>query len=230
MKAAAPLLALLGAATASADLTQPTQDRWAIGTSVRLQSSPYVGEGLRTDFLPELYYQGRAFYLDGTRAGWRTSAWDAVTLDAFAQYRFGGYNTELTSEIAGMRRYGTAEAGTSAKFATAAGQFLLEWRTDAFNRHGGQSLKGEWRGQWHSGNWRLEPYLFAEHESADVNNYYYGVEPDEALPDRPAYKPGAGTNLGLGTDAWYRAGAHLLGFSLSYTALDEVIESSPIKS
>ncbi|AFU98846.1 MipA/OmpV family protein [Simiduia agarivorans] len=234
MKAATPLLALLLSSTtwASADTPESAtagEGRWAIGFTTRLQSSPYIGEGLRTDFLPELYYQGEAFYLDGTRAGWRTSAWDGVTFDLFGEYRFGGYNGELTQEIPGMRRYGTLEAGATAAIDIPVGQLRLTVRADTLNRHGGHSVDAEWRGQWQGDKWRLEPFVAAEFENADVNQYYYGVDAQDATPERPAYTAGAATNFSVGADAWYRLGqAHLLGVSLAYTQLDSTIDASPL--
>lgn len=234
MKAATPLFALLlintaWAAPDTADTTANHENRWAIGVTTRLQTSPYVGESLRTDFLPELFYQGESLYLDGTRGGWRTSAWDRVNFDVFAEYRFGGYNSELTQDIPGMRRLGTVEAGAEAAIDTALGELSLSLRADTLNRHSGHSVKAEWRGEWQQGQWRIEPFLAAEFESDEVNQYYYGVEGDESTAERPAYQAEAGTNFSLGADAWYRLGqAHLLGFSLAYTALDATVEASPL--
>jgi outer membrane protein len=39
---------------------------------------------------------------------------------------------------------------------------------------------------------------------AKLNDYYYGVRPEEATADRPAYSPGSGLNLEIGALAAYR--------------------------
>ena len=47
------------------------------------------------------------------------------------------------------------------------------------------------------------PYFMLAARDAKLNNYYYGVLPSEATPDRPAYEPGSGVNATLGLNARY---------------------------
>jgi outer membrane protein len=64
---------------------------------------------------------------------------------------------------------------------------------------------------------------------SNLNDYYYGVAPHEATPDRPAYAPGSGVNVSLGLYGSYSIleNWRLLG-GVSVTALDSRIRNSPI--
>jgi outer membrane protein len=62
-----------------------------------------------------------------------------------------------------------------------------------------------------------------------MNDYYYGVRPGEATPDRPAYEAGAGANLEFGVQATYRLNANwqLLG-GVSVVQMSSAIRNSPV--
>ncbi len=57
----------------------------------------------------------------------------------------------------------------------------------------GQSRLG-YTYDWRSGPWMLRPSLTIAARDSRLNNYYYGVQPGEAIAGRPAYAPGAGIN------------------------------------
>jgi len=65
--------------------------------------------------------------------------------------------------------------------------------------------------------------------NASLNNYYYGVNPDEATPLRPAYLPGVGTDLRLGLYGYYELlnRWRLLG-GIGVNLLDAKVRGSPI--
>ena len=82
---------------------------------------------------------------------------------------------------------------------------------------------------WRSGPWRLRPSIGVALRDARLNNYYYGVQDNEATPGRPAYAPGTGINASLGlygsydmTQRW-----RLLA-GVSATLLDRRLRDSPI--
>ncbi|MBB3169397.1 MipA/OmpV family protein [Simiduia aestuariiviva] len=233
MKASAVALALSCAITALPALANPapnaTQGVWAAGLTARAQTSPYISESARADFLPELYYQGEQWYLAGTRAGWKREINDGLMLDAFSRYRFGGYTEDQASELDGMRRTGTLEAGVELSQPTAVGEWRIGASADTLNRHQGWSAHVEWRTDWQWQDWTLIPSVAVEYDNAEVNDYFYGVRSAEAQPDRPAYEADASTQLRFGIEAWTRLGrSHLLGLGVSHTRLSDTIADSPI--
>lgn len=206
-----------------------TDGVWAAGLTTRVQTSPYIGETSRVDFLPELYYQGEQWYLAGTQAGWKSRTHEGFYVDAFARYRFGGYSEEQSKDLTGMQRFGTLEAGAQLVKNTELGEWRIGASADTLNRHQGWSASAEWRGNWQQGRWTLTPLLGIDYESADINDYYYGVRADEATAERSAYSADASTNLRLGLEAWTRFGsAHLLGLGLTHTRYGETVADSPI--
>lgn len=233
MKATAVALSLCAICLARPAYAEPspqaTKGVWAAGLTTRLQTSPYISEDTRLDFLPEIYYTGEQWYLAGTQAGWQHEIDQGLYVDAFSRYRFGGYTEDLVSDLADMRRTGTVEAGAQLIKDTGIGQFRAGASHDLLNRHQGWSASLEWRTDWQWHNTTLTPILAIDHDSAEVNDYFYGVEAAEAQPGRPAYDAAASTQLRLGLESWTRLGkAHLLGLSLSHTRLDDTVADSPI--
>ncbi|BFM10480.1 MipA/OmpV family protein [Simiduia litorea] len=238
MKATLPLTALcIGIVTASTHTfatpsssnAEPSTGVWSMGMTTRSFSSPYQDEGLRNDFIPEINYQGEQWYIDGTQAGWRSEKHDGFYLNAFSRYRFGSYSEKNSDALAGMRRLGTLEAGAKLVFESELGELSVAASHDTLNRHQGWSSTVEWRGDWHADSWKLEPFVAVDYDSAEVNNYFFGVENDEANPDRPAYRADSAINYRLGVDSWYRLGGpHLFGAGLSHTFYDTSVEQSPI--
>jgi outer membrane protein len=76
---------------------------------------------------------------------------------------------------------------------------------------------------------RLRPYATLAFRDARLNNYYYGVRPDEVTVQRPAYAPGGTVNVELGLLATYRLsqGWQLLG-SLGVTQASSGVGASPV--
>lgn len=80
-----------------------------------------------------------------------------------------------------------------------------------------------------SPKWLLAGQLGFDYLDDDVTDYYFGVQPGEATPSRPAYSPDAEWNTSVSlvatyffSDSWLAMG----GFS--YTLLGDEIEDSPI--
>jgi len=75
----------------------------------------------------------------------------------------------------------------------------------------------------------LTPRAGIEFQSVRLVNYYYGVTPDEALPDRPAYTGHHAVNYGAGAAAVYRLkGSWSLVGGFFTTHLGNGIADSPI--
>ena len=216
-------------ATESSLSAEPTTGVWSMGITNRNYSAPYVGDGIRSDVMPEINYQGEQWYIDGSQAGWKSKVSDNVNIDAFSRYRFGAYSEKNSNQLEGMRRLGTLEAGAKLTVESGLGDLSLSASHDTLNRHQGWSSSLEWRGDWHSNSLRLEPFVALDYDSADVNDYFFGVKPTEAQADRPSYSPDGGFNYRLGVESWYRlSGPHLFGASVSHTIYQDSIKDSPI--
>lgn len=228
---------LSAAAPASADsniepltlLSEP--DSPGLGALARFESSPYREGGTRYDVLPLYLFEGNRVFLDANRVGVKLLKGGDQRLDLFAAQRLEGFPSDrVPASLAGMAvRDSGLDLGLSWQYRQPWGNVRAEFLHDAGNTSKGNELRLGYSYDWRSGPWRLRPSLSVALRDASLNNYYYGVRADEAVPGRPAYAPGAGINTTLGlygsydlTQRW-----RLLA-GVSATLLDRHLRDSPI--
>lgn len=174
---------------------------------LRFARSPYGGGERDDDFLPTPHYESRHLRLQATRAALKFDLAGSWTSELFVQRRHEGFalNRVPTSMVGMAQRERSADLGVY--FAVPLGQGAL-WaeamRDMAGASHGSELRLGYRHERWWSGRLRLRPYVVAALRDTPLNNYYYGVRPEEATAQRPAYEPGAGVDLELGVQAAYR--------------------------
>jgi outer membrane protein len=94
--------------------------------------------------------------------------------------------------------------------------------------HGGELRLG-YRHEFGAGRLRLRPHAMVSWRNSALNDYYYGVSPAEAAPDRPAYEPGAGGEAQVDLYAIYRVtGAWYAVGGLTLTRRSSGVRKSPI--
>ncbi len=202
-----------------------------LGAMLRSQQSPYKGAGVSNDLVPIYLYEGKRVFLHDTRVGIKLSDESRHRLDLFLDYRSEGFPYDRTpASLAGMRiRRPSTDLGLGYRYRSDWGNLDAEVLHDVDNVSKGAELRLGYNVDWQSGRWHLRPGVILSRRNASLNNYYYGVSPDEATPLRPAYLPGAGTDLRLGLYGTYALSARwrLLG-GLSVNLLDARVRNSPI--
>jgi MipA family protein len=201
------------------------------GLQLRYQPSPYRGADTSSDFLPLVVYDSEHLYLESyraglklERAGWRN--------ELFIKRRFEGFaSNKVPESMTGMaKRSVGADVGIATEHAWGRGTAYAELLTDASDNSDGSELRLGYRYEaWWNGRMRWRPYATLSFRDAKLNNYYYGVSPAEATPERPAYEPGAGVDLELGVLAAYQLskGWQLFG-SLGLLAPSSGVRGSPV--
>jgi len=77
--------------------------------------------------------------------------------------------------------------------------------------------------------WRLGANLGADHMSAKVTNYFFGIMAAEVMANRPLYQPGSATNVVFGVDGSYKLNEHnSFVFGLQANHLNGSSSNSPI--
>jgi outer membrane protein len=232
-----PFLMLPLAASAGPAATDVLVDFLAIpggaglGAIQRLDRAPYKGAGVSQDLVPLYMYEGNHVYLHATRVGYKFSAIPEHGLELFLDYRYEGWpNSNTPAVLAGMARRGPGvQTGAAYRGRTGFGNFDIEVLHDANNTSHG----GEWRLGYsfdlHQGRWHFRPSWTVARRSANLNNYYYGVRPDEATAWRPAYVAGAGTDWTAALYGYYELSRRwrLLG-GVGITYLDGAVRASPL--
>jgi MipA family protein len=177
-------------AAASAPAGQP---RWTLGLMALNRNAPYVGLDEGNYVVPLVRFEGESFYLRGLRGGWRVYNQGNFELAAIAQARLDGYDPDDSDFLTGMdERKFSMDVGMSADWRVKGiGNFEAAVVVDALDRSGGVETSLGWNGLVRAGQWFIIPGVSGRWQDASLVDYYYGVRPDEALPDRPAYRPGA---------------------------------------
>lgn len=122
-----------------------------------------------------------------------------------------------------------ANAGLEFLYISQWGDIQAQLLTDVSNTHQGESAWLSWSKPWFVGTTALSLSLGAEWKSANLVDYYYGVTRAEALPGRPVYRGGAGTNGVVRFSARHELSDHWQLVSvLERQYLSSAIHRSPI--
>ncbi len=218
-------------------LTEVLNTPGSVGVGVinRVETSPYLGAGTRYDLLPLYLYEGERVFLHANRLGLKLfNQGDKETgqrLDVFVEQRLEGFPTSrLPPSLAGMApRDSGIDLGLSYRYRQPWGTVQAEFVQDIGDTSRGSEARLGYSYEWRSGALSLRPTLSLSVRSAKLNNYYYGVLPDEAIAGRPAYAPGAGVNSQIGLYGSYDISERwrLLG-GVSATMLGNSAKNSPI--
>ena len=168
--------------------------------------SPYRGETHDSDFMPLFRYDSRYFYLQSDRVGLKLDA-AGVRYEAFLRRRLEGFASDhVPGSMVGMeQRSSASDVGVGLRLPIGEGFAYAEAMHNMSGKSDGTELRAGYRYErWWAGRLRWRPYVTLAWRDADLNDYYYGVRPEEATPERPAYAPGAGLNVELGVLAAYR--------------------------
>ncbi|MGQ0511605.1 MAG: MipA/OmpV family protein [Betaproteobacteria bacterium] len=202
-----------------------------LGAAIRAERSPYVGAGTRYDLVPIYLYEGKYAYLHAYRAGLHLDKGSNHRFDVFLSHRFEGFPHDRTPPaLAGMaEREPGIDAGASYEYRGKWGSVYAEGLRNITSASGGTELRLGYGTLWRHGRLSLRPHAMLALRNAKLNNYYYGVRPGEATATRPAYEPGAGSNLQLGLYGAYSLSERwrLLG-GVSATRWPDRVRDSPI--
>lgn len=218
------LLASLAAQASDYPLVDPLPEGGAGSGGIgRVTQSIYRGEGVRFDYLPANLFFGERVYLHADRIGIKKDVDATLRLDIFLAHRYEGTPLDgVPPALAGMA---IREAGTDLGFGY---RQRTSWGTafgEVLHNVDGESRGSEFRlgvrQERARGRLRYWPQATLAWRDAKLNDYYYGVLPNEATATRPAHAPGAGLNLELALYASYPLGAHwkaLAGVSVTQWA------------
>jgi outer membrane protein len=177
-----------------------------IGVLYRWERSPYRGAGTRPDFMPLYLYEGEHLYVHSNAVGLKVEVpQNGLRFDLFLRRRFEGTPFDPVPEsLAGMaQREAGIDAGLRAQLPLGGGNAFAEALHDVSNASHGSELRLGYRYAWRRGNLLLRPYALVGFRDSKLNDYYYGVRPEEATVDRPAYSPGSGLMPEAGLYATY---------------------------
>lgn len=201
-----------------------------IGGAFRSGSTPYIGDDGEPDLVPLYLYEGKRLFAHGTSVGIHAVNKERFKLDLLALYRFDQLDPSSSPFLEGMaKREQSVDAGISMETRRNWGDLKLAWTTDTTNRHEGQELDLSYRYRFDSNRWALTPFISYILQDENLTDYYYGVRPEEALPDRPAYEPGNSTIVKWGLNTSYQLTSNVRLFAnVAFDSPSTEILDSPL--
>jgi outer membrane protein len=178
-----------------------------IGAQFRQERSPYKGAGWRRDFVPIYLYEGERLYLHSYSVGMRFgNIENEPRYDVFLRHRFEGFPYDkIPASLAGMtKREPGIDAGASAQVGGSWGIAFAEVLHDVSSASHGTEVRFGYKYPWRSGRLWIRPHILVGLRNGRLNDYYYGVRADEALPERPEYHAKAGVAPEIGFTAAIR--------------------------
>lgn len=201
-----------------------------VGGGAVVSSKPYIGVDSKVYPIPVFGYEGDRLYLRGITGGYRLVKNERFSFGPILRPRFEGYEESDSPALAGMgNRRPTLDAGLEVSYRADWGLLSLAAVTDVLGEYDGQELEFAYTARFEWAGFTFVPSAALRWRSSDLVGYYYGVEPGEARPGRPAYNPNDALNpairLAVTRDLSKRWGT-LVG--VQYEWLDREIRSSPI--
>ena len=225
-----------------------TESPWRIGLAFGYgeRSNPLV----QSDNLPVLVdvdvaWYGDRWFFDNGDGGRTLVDRDRFTLNAIGRFNsdrvfFSMTDTEYVEifSFAGTMPPEPIEV-PDRDYAVEAGVELLsdgEWgfaqvsaSHDVSDTHGGYELDFNFGRTFRQQRWFVEPSFGLSYKSADLNNYYWGVRPEESNLALAEYEAGAGVNVRAGISACYQLTPNWrFVTALRYERLNNEAAASPL--
>ncbi|CZF82031.1 MipA/OmpV family protein [Grimontia marina] len=195
-------------------------ENWGLAATIRSAGIPYADSGsdIVSSFVPMMFYEDEAFFIDGTEGGLRLWEEDEWRLNTILRMRFIDLPTAVQNDIGGD----SGDFGLQLKR-----QWDENWYTnldvlsDKSGRfHGVATLGKQIEGECFD----LNASISARYKDANFNSYYYGLsEFTERGTDL-----GAGIDFKAGVKGRYHVYSNLYLVGAAYaTYFDENVRHSP---
>ena len=208
------------------------QSSFGVGLALGHSESIYRDMDDKSGALPYINYKNGNFFVRGLKTGYFFFGDESsVRIGALARLRADGYDAGDSDFMAGMEdRDHTVEGGLIATYPTRFGSFSMAALADLAGKHDGYELAVEWfKPVSLSQSWILTPEVGLSYNSANLNDYYYGVRTSEATAARAAYEADAGFSYNAGLSLTYLINQqHMLILGMTYKGYDSAVTDSSI--
>lgn len=201
-----------------------------VGIGVVYRNSVYRKDDAKVMPIPMVYYESEDFFFKGRAVGYHLVKKGGLSLDILGQWRFDGYDDSDSRFLRGMDdREMTLDAGIELSYNDGWGKTSVSFVSDILGRHDGQEISVSYGKRFTKGKWAFTPAAGAIWHSHNLADYYYGVRPNEALAQRPAYSVGEAWNPMVRVNVMYQINKQWSAMGIiGYEWLDNEISDSPI--
>ncbi len=206
----------------------------ALGGGLRTGQSPYRAsdneDDVQLDLVPLYLYEGKYVFARGTAGGFHLYKDNGLELNLYGRYRFQKLDPNSNSFYEGLEdRDQSVDGGIELGLYRPWGELKLDWVSDLLDRHNGQEVRASYRYRFNRGPWSFSPFFAWTWQNENLVNYYFGVSEAEALPDRPAYTPGAAQWFSYGLNTSWQATDRIQWFAnITFGGASSEITNSPL--
>ncbi|WP_316366107.1 MipA/OmpV family protein [Candidatus Thiodiazotropha sp. CDECU1] len=187
----------------SLTVQQVSAGEWRVGANVAGGKNPFVGEDNVAALIPMLAYKGERFYanlgnpglsfFNGSTnfggLGYSVVKADEYNIDLVGRIRAMGLYPEDNDELEGLDdRDPGFDVGVTARWQTGFGELNAQLLADVSDTSDGQEVILSYAYPLKHGQWTLRPEMGVSWQSSDLNDYYFGVDADEATASRAVYE------------------------------------------
>lgn len=180
---------------------------WSVGAAAVVSGKPYGDADYDVIPVPFFGYEGERVFWRGLAAGWRGPSSEHVQTAAVVRANMQSFDSSDDAVLEGMdTRRRTAEVGVQVSGGPRWLRLQASVYQELLGRHDGQVLELQASVPVPVGDWIVIPSIGGDWLSADMTDYYYGVnesEQDDSI-GRSAYSPGASFNRTVGLGLRYR--------------------------
>ena len=160
-----------------------------LGGGAFVQTQPYAGIEARVYPAPVVAYEGERLYVRSAIVGYRLISESGLMIGPQVQPRIEGFDGGDGPFLHGMRdRNWSVDGGVNIEAVTPVGLLGVSIVSDLLGRHRGQEIEFRHLIMFPLFGFHLIPSGGVRWKSDRLVDYYYGVRPNEARPDRPAYQ------------------------------------------
>jgi outer membrane protein len=197
-----------------------------------VQTAPYAGVDARVYPAPVVAYEGKRLYVRSAIVGYRLISENGVSIGPLVQLRIDGFKGDDSPFLNGMQdRHWSVDGGVNIEAVTPVGLLGVSVVSDLLGRNRGQEVEFRYLIMFPVLGFHLIPSGGVRWKSEKLVDYYYGVRPNEARPDRPAYEGEQAFDPFLRLVVRHKLTKHWSLFSdAQYEWLASEITNSPIVS
>lgn len=201
---------------------------WGLGAGMGYQQSPYAGYGTRFTPIPLLYFDDKWVRVLGAGLDLKLGSWSQISVALRVKYALSdGYNQSDAPILNGMEdRKGAFWYGPALSWRSGYGTLTGDLLTSA---NKGEQVHITFSKAFQYGKLSIEPHVGANWLSHTYVNYYYGVQPSEALVDRPTYAGSSTVNVSVGSKFDYHFAQHqTVSLDIGAARFGDGITDSPL--
>jgi outer membrane protein len=174
-----------------APVPTPSPIQWSLGIGGFSSPRPYVGADNSQIVAPLIEVTWKKVYVQGIQAGYRFFDDGRFALHARAGIVFNGLDPDDSPFLEGMnKRRPSIEGGVVFDWKPGKYRLSSAFFTDLLGRSYGQQASTDFSRTWtfNRYQWGFTPSVGLVWQSSNFVDYYYGVTPEEARPDRPPFE------------------------------------------